>query len=134
VAIPDEESLLAVCAYIDLNPVAAGIVTVPEASEHTSIKERVEHVEAQGRTRDLKEAQKGSAAGSAATVGLEDAHWLCRIEDRRRIDSSPEGMIEGFSLGSYVWKIRRRRTARRLHRPVVPPWQGVDLAGDRRDL
>jgi len=30
----------------DLNPVAAGIAAVPEASEHTSIKERVDHVKA----------------------------------------------------------------------------------------
>jgi hypothetical protein len=51
---------------------------------------------------DLREAQKGSVAGSAASAGLEDAHWLCPIEDRRRIDSSREGMIEGFSLGSYL--------------------------------
>jgi hypothetical protein len=38
VAILDDEALLAVCAYIDLNPVAAGIAYVPETSEHTSIK------------------------------------------------------------------------------------------------
>jgi len=38
VAILYDESLLATCAYIDLNPVAAGIAEVPEASEHTSIK------------------------------------------------------------------------------------------------
>jgi len=44
VAILDEESLLAICAYIDLNPVAASIAEVPEASEHTSIKQRVDHV------------------------------------------------------------------------------------------
>ena len=37
VAVLDEESLLATCAYIDLNPVAAGIALVPEASPHTSI-------------------------------------------------------------------------------------------------
>ncbi|MCA9195535.1 MAG: hypothetical protein KDB03_27375, partial [Planctomycetales bacterium] len=34
IAILDEESLLSVCAYIDLNPVAAGIAKAPEASEH----------------------------------------------------------------------------------------------------
>jgi hypothetical protein len=102
VAILDEESLLATCAYIDLNPVAAGIAEVPETSRHTSIKERVDHVEAQGRTADLKAARKGSVAGSAASAGLEEAHWLCPIEDRRRIDSTREGMIEGFSLGSYL--------------------------------
>src|SRR6516162_209489 len=49
VAILDEESLLATCAYIDLNPVAAGVAMVPETSKHTSIKERVDHVLAQGR-------------------------------------------------------------------------------------
>ncbi len=102
VAILDDESLLATCDYIDLNPVAAGIAQVPETSKHTSIKERVDHVEAKGRREDLKAARKGSVAGSAASAGLEDAHWLCPIEDRRRIDSSREGMIEGFSLGSYL--------------------------------
>jgi REP element-mobilizing transposase RayT len=102
VAILDDESLLATCAYIDLNPVAAGIAAVPEASEHTSIKERVDHVKAQGRTDDLKAARGGGVAGSNAAAGLEESHWLCPIEDRRRLGSSREGMIEGFSLGSHV--------------------------------
>ncbi len=44
IAVLDEEALLAVCAYIDLNPVAAGISPTPEASKHTSVKARVEHV------------------------------------------------------------------------------------------
>jgi REP element-mobilizing transposase RayT len=102
VAILDEESLLATCAYIDLNPVAAGIAEVPETSKHTSVKERVDHVKAQGRTKDLKAARKGSVAGSKASAGLEESHWLCPIEDRRRMDSTREGMLEGFSLGSYL--------------------------------
>jgi hypothetical protein len=102
VAILDEESLLATCAYIDLNLVAAGIAAVPEASAHTSIKERVDHVKAQGRSEDLKAAQSGSVAGSKASSGLEEGHWLCPIEDRRGLDSAREGMLEGFSLGSYL--------------------------------
>ncbi|MGO9914411.1 MAG: hypothetical protein ACLQIB_06800 [Isosphaeraceae bacterium] len=93
---------MATCAYIDLNPVAAGIAEVPEASAHTSIKERVDHVNAQGRTEDLKAAQSGSVAGSNASAGLEESHWLCPIEDRRRLDSAREGMLEGFALGSYL--------------------------------
>jgi len=106
VAILDEESLLATCAYIDLNPVAAGIAEVPETSEHTSIKERVEHVQAHGRTEDLEAAREGSVAGSAASAGLEESNWLCPIEDRHRLDSSREGILEGFSLGSYrFWSI-----------------------------
>ncbi|MGO9470231.1 MAG: transposase, partial [Isosphaeraceae bacterium] len=67
VAILDEESLLATCAYIDLNPVAAGIAEVPETSKHTSVKERVDHVKAQGRTDDMKAAREGSVAGSKAS-------------------------------------------------------------------
>jgi hypothetical protein len=102
VGILDEESLLATCAYIDLNPVAAGIAEVPEVSLHTSVTTRVEHVKAEGRASDLKAAEHGSVAGSSASVGLEESIWLCPIEDRRRLDSRREGMLEGFSLGSYL--------------------------------
>jgi hypothetical protein len=102
IAILDEESLLAVSAYIDLNPVAAGIADVPEASSYTSIKTRVEHVEAQGQVAQVGAAAGGSVAGSQAAGGLEESLWLCPVEDRRRLDSSREGMLEGFSLGSYL--------------------------------
>ncbi len=102
IAILDEESLLATCAYIDLNPVAAGIVEVPEKSPHTSITQRVKSVKAQGRIRDLKAAARGSVAGSTAAAGLEEPLWLCPIEDRRTIDSGREGMLTGLSLGSYL--------------------------------
>jgi hypothetical protein len=51
---------------------------------------------------DWKAAQDGSVAGSRAASGLEDSLWLCPIEDRRGLDSAREGMIQGFSLGSYV--------------------------------
>jgi hypothetical protein len=102
IAVLDETALLAICAYIDLNPVAAKIADLPESSAHTSIKARVDHVQEQGRTKDLKAARSGSVAGSAAAAGLEEGHWLCPIEDRRRLDSRREGMIEGFSLGNYL--------------------------------
>ena len=102
VAVCDEEALLAISVYIDLNPVAAQVAKTPEASEHTSIKRRLEHVEAQGTTAQLEAAKDGSVAGSQAAAGLEDSLWLCPIEDRRGLDSTREGMMQGFSLGSYV--------------------------------
>jgi hypothetical protein len=98
----DEESLLATCAYIDLNPVAAGIVKIPEASPYTSISQRVAAVKAQDRTKDLKAAERGSVAASNASAGLEESHWLCPIEDRRQLDSAREGMLEGMPLGGYL--------------------------------
>jgi hypothetical protein len=102
VAVCDEEALLATSVYIDLNPVAAQVATTPETSDYTSIKQRLDHVEAQGATTRLEAAQDGSVAGSRAASGLEDSLWLCPIEDRRGLDSAREGMIQGFSLGSYV--------------------------------
>jgi len=35
----DAARLLATCAYIDLNPVAAGLAPTPEASAHTSFRQ-----------------------------------------------------------------------------------------------
>jgi len=41
-ALLDERALLAVMAYVDLNPVRAGIAKIPEQSEYTSIRQRLE--------------------------------------------------------------------------------------------
>jgi hypothetical protein len=102
VAILDEEALLAVGVYIDLNPVAAGVAKVPETSEYTSIKQRVDHIKADDATAQLEATKDGSVAGSRAAGGLEEDLWLCPIEDRRRINSSREGMFEGLSIGNYL--------------------------------
>jgi hypothetical protein len=102
VAILDDAALLAVGVYIDLNPVAAKIADVPETSEHTSVKQRVDHIKAEGRTAQLAAAKDGSVAGSRAASGLEEDLWLCPIENRIRFGSSREGMFEGLSIGSYL--------------------------------
>ena len=102
IAILDEESLLSVCAYIDLNPVAAGVALTPEASEHTSIKARVDHVVSSGRAEDLQAAELGSVAAARVSGGLEDELRLVPVEDRRGLGAVREGMRSGFTLGQYV--------------------------------
>lgn len=102
IAILDEESLLATCAYIDLNPLAAGLASAPETSPHTSLRQRVRHARSAGQLESLKAAVRGAVAGSRAAGRMEESHWLCPLEDRRRMDSRREGMLEGFSLGSYL--------------------------------
>lgn len=103
IAILDNEALLATCAYIDLNVVAAGIANSPEVSKHTSIKQRVEHVRSKGEIAKLRAALEGSVAGSMAAGDLEQGLWLVPVEDRRsHSPGSREGMLETFSLGSYL--------------------------------
>jgi len=121
VAILDEESVLATCAFIDLNPVAPGIAEVPEASEHTSIKERVDHVKSQGRTEDLKAARTGSVAGSnersrrapgpaprAEPGRMRSVVRLARSSCREPIRALVGGFPAPFA-GTDVWSRRRQR-------------------------
>lgn len=63
IAVLDDEALLATCAYIDLNPVAAGMAKLPEDSEHTSVKARVDHCRESGRLDGLQAARDGAVAG-----------------------------------------------------------------------
>ena len=80
-------------------------------------------------------ARQGSIAGSAKSAGLEESHWLCPIEDRRSLDSSREGMLEGFSLGSYLLLVdytgrlfRRGKAA--LSREVAEIFERLGTAAD----
>ena len=91
IAILDEEALLATCVYIDLNPLAAGIATTPEASPHTSLRQRVRHAKAKGKLAELKAAAAGSVAGSRTAGEVEEDLWLCPLDDRRRQGGSGKG-------------------------------------------
>ena len=107
IAILDTEALLATSIYVDLNVFAAGLSEIPELSPHTSVQQRVSNVRSQGKLAALEAARNGSVAGSKAAGNLEESHWLVPIEDRRvHTNASPsshrEGMLESFSLGSYL--------------------------------
>ena len=126
IAILDEEALLTVSAYIDLNPVAAGIVSLPEESPHTSIKERVDHAKSKGRMCDVAEIRNGSVAASKVSGQVEKGLWLIPIEDRRRLGEDREGMREGFTFGQYLLLVDyTSRTIRKGKASVSTELEGI---------
>jgi hypothetical protein len=102
IAILDEIALLQVCVYIDLNPQAAGITFLPEKAEHTSLKERIDHAWPKISRDDVIAALRGLIATDLPAGDVEQSHWLCPIEDRRRQGAPREGMLEGFTLPKYL--------------------------------
>jgi len=122
IAILDEQALLATCAYIDLNPFAAGIAKTPEEAPHTSIKQRVDHVRKSGDLEKLQAAAAATSVPAARIEGdLEQSHWLCPLQDRKTsgtvcAGAAREGMLPGFSLSSYLelvdWTARLCRTGK----------------------
>jgi hypothetical protein len=126
IAILDDEALLATCAYIDLNPLAAGAAGTPESSRYTSLRQRIGHARRRNRVRGLRAAKLGSVSGSQAAGGFEQDHWLVPLEDRRgggvpRTSlSRREGMLESFSLGSYLLLVDYTSRLHRAGKARVP--------------
>ena len=115
IAILGKEALLAECVYVDLNPVAAGMAQLPEESEHTSLRARIDHCRKKKRMGELRSAMEKTAAG--ITLGpteanrLEEQHWLCPFygaseessaNQGQETSSSFHGMFNRFSLAQYL--------------------------------
>ncbi len=71
-ALLDEQALLAALAYVDLNPVRAGMVATPEASVHTSIHERLAGLRESTPTSALMPFDATGQTPWAIPFGLED--------------------------------------------------------------
>ena len=86
IAVLDEESLLATAAYIDLNPVAAGVASTPEESAHTSFRARFSHCKANGTAESLRDGLSMLREIRRRRLGYGCCRWtmIGRKEDATR--------------------------------------------------
>jgi hypothetical protein len=98
VAVLDVESLLATLAYIDLNPVAAGIAPTPEDSTNTSMRARIEHCRASVGVQGLRDDLSTQTADSSHERRL----WLMPMDDTRELNGGRVGVSRGLTLSCYL--------------------------------
>ena len=105
-ALLDEAGLLTAMAYVDLNPVRAGIATMPEDSDFTSIEARIKelaaaHDSGSGSTRASGSLQvpllkfRGAVADSEPTLPFHFSDYLELVDwTGRTIRSDKRGAID----------------------------------------
>jgi putative transposase len=123
-ALLDEAALLTAIAYVDLNPIRAGIASSPENSPFTSIYERI--VELQGGTEELRPVTRvivpllrfraGDPDGQASIPChfhdyLELVDWTgraIRSDTQGAIDAALPPIMQRLKIDANAWRVAMR--------------------------
>ena len=131
-ALLDERAVLAAMAYVDLNPVRAGMAETPEASDHTSIQERLRQAVEKAPS-SAQEARPASRTAQTKAVSEEDpAHAALMPFDAlgEQLWAIPFGWLEYAEL--VEWTGRQVRAGKRGHIAAAQPriLKRMGLEGD----
>jgi REP element-mobilizing transposase RayT len=123
-ALLDEASLLTAMAYVDLNPVRAGIAATPEDSEFTSIYQRIREMREAPSSENESEPQPqiplmpfqaGHTGVPVLPYRFQDylllVDWTGRVirEDKRgAIDSRLPSIIQRLNIDADAWQLAMR--------------------------
>ncbi|MHC5002835.1 MAG: transposase [Planctomycetota bacterium] len=110
----DEAAVVACLAYIDLNPVRAGVASTPERSDHTSIRDRVR---VRQWSRGARRARRSESARHIADIvrlpegrvpaHAEDGIWLIPIARRRGQTAARRCGLSDLTLDEYLTLVDR---------------------------
>ncbi len=151
----DETAILACSAYVDLNPVRAGVADVPEKSPYTSVFERVvaekavQKEKARAKIRKRRTGRNRSAAGEGQVGYVRRDDWLTPLTLDERASgykgampsktgkrASDKGFL-GMSFELYLklldWtgrQIRRDSKKGRIPAELAPIMERIGLSGE----
>ena len=112
-ALMDEAALAACMAYVDLNPIRAGIADTLETSSHTSIKMRIVAAEVKTQPAPLLSLKNslGDAETDALPFHIEDYLGLVEVtggyfhpEKRGKISQTTPGVLSRLGLNTESWQ------------------------------
>ena len=111
-ALLDEKALAAAMAYVDLNPLRAGIAKTPEASDYTSIQARIEALNNQQETAPCLHPFIGNSAHSQLDGipfrlidYIELVDWSARQcrEDKAQLSENTPPILERLNINQLNW-------------------------------
>ncbi|MCG9783554.1 transposase [Vibrio brasiliensis] len=111
-ALLDEKALAAAMAYVDLNPLRAGIAKTPESSDYTSIQARIEALNNQQETAPCLHPFIGTSADSQLDGipfrlidYIELVDWSARQfrEDKAQLSKSTPPILERLNINQLNW-------------------------------
>ena len=79
-ALLDEQALITCMAYVDLNPVRAGIVDTPETSDYTSIQERIQSLMQKSNCGLLPFSDKAKTGDSYKAIPFELNEYIALVD------------------------------------------------------